>query len=80
MIVVIAERQSLKNDHTCDFCGDEDKPVVGRAYANRAYDHPRKHYLFSYCGECGARQAGKMAGLARLSSDAEQLAATTKEN
>jgi hypothetical protein len=63
MIVTIAEHQHLKNDYVCDFCEDRSQPVVGRAYTQRTYDFPVKHYLFSYCGRCGLEQADKMARL-----------------
>ena len=60
-IIVIDEHQNLKNDHVCSFCEDENKHVVGRAYAQNEWDFPLKHYLFSYCQDCGLRQADKMA-------------------
>lgn len=73
MIVTIAEHQRLKNDLVCSFC--EHQPVVGRAYYQAEYDYPAKHYLFSYCAECGVEQAQRMACLVHPDYRVEKLAA-----
>jgi len=63
-IITIGEHQHLKNEYVCSFCGDKNKIVVGRAYSLERYDYPKKHYMFSYCGDCALRQAEKMVKVA----------------
>jgi len=60
-IITIGEHQDIKNNHVCSFCGNENKPVVGRAYSQWRSDFPSKHYMFSYCTDCAVVQAEMMA-------------------
>jgi hypothetical protein len=63
MIIIIAEHQHIKNDYTCSFCEDKNKPVVGRAYKQEMSTYPDKYYLFAYCADCGLKQAEEIVKL-----------------
>lgn len=62
-IIIINERQHLKNDYVCDFCGNDYGPVIGRCYGQTKQSYPDKFYMFSYCKHCAKILAQKLLNL-----------------